>query len=224
MTDRKLRVPVTRSSILYAALFALAFAAASWFVPAAYYHLSAPSDHVEITELDVETAPDLEYAHRLEISVHAKQKYPVEATVTLYRHTDGDRRVSVREWSFTGILEPGKQTNTLPLDRSEPLRTGVYSYTISATIYTDYHAVKRIEAQTGTFEVVNPNATQQQTSPPTTETRTRRATKTRRDTVTQSATPTPTRSVNGTRTPTPTPTPTAAPTTQTPTPTPQPLD
>lgn len=145
-------IPDKYEKYVLAILFACLFASISWLAPAAYLTTTPPADHVEIESVSINQTTNT--THNLTVRYDSREKYPIEAQITLYQEQN-DSDVSMETWSTSSVIQEGQHETSLTLDVKEPLPAGTYFYEFKLRIHAGYNVEKTYVYTTDSFPVEN---------------------------------------------------------------------
>lgn len=157
-------IPAKYERFVVALLFAAIFASISWIAPMMYVTASQPADHVQINSVSVNETKNS--THNVTVDYHSRDKYPVEAQVTLFRQENGSS-TAVEYWTTSAVLNAGSGTANLSLDLSGPPDPGQYYYAFNVDIHVGYNVQKTYVYETDTFSITNSTAKEAHQEPVT---------------------------------------------------------
>lgn len=145
-------IPDQYDRYILAILFASLFAAGSWGIPALYLTATPPADHVSIDSVTLNQTDNM--THNATVDYEARDKYPVEAEITLYQEQNGSAS-AVEHWTTSRIVPAGEHERTVVLDLTEPPPEGTYYYEFKILIHADYNVEKEYIYETDSFPIEN---------------------------------------------------------------------
>lgn len=135
-----------------AILFAALFASISWIAPATYLAVTPPSDHIEIDTVSINQTDNS--THNATVEYEARDKYPVEAQITLYQEQN-ESSSAVEHWTTSRVVPAGEHQAHVVLDLTEPPDEGTYYYEFKILIHADYNVEKEYVYETDSFPIEN---------------------------------------------------------------------